>query len=103
MPLWLGVLLGRLDRYQEDSSRNKKETCDPVNKFLSFSSANAKSEGYIEGAMRNLKQEDFAGRKRLRSDAFVSENYSRIRRRVRDYADRLHSSIRPDYIVVLYT
>ena len=65
MPLWSGVLLGRLDRYQEDSSRNKKETRDPVNTFLSFSSANAKSEGYIEGAMRNLKQEDFAGRKDL--------------------------------------
>ena len=50
MPLWSGVLVGRLDHYKEDSSRNKKETRDPVNKFL----ANAKSEGYIEGAMRRL-------------------------------------------------
>ena len=29
--------------------------------------------------MRNLKQEDFSGRKRLRADTFVYENYSRIR------------------------
>ena len=73
MPLWSGVLLGRLDRYRKDPCTTKKRE---VNNFLSFSSVNAKSEGYIEGAMRNLKQEDFSGRKRLRADTFVYENYS---------------------------
>ncbi|CAB3998959.1 ---NA--- [Paramuricea clavata] len=46
--------------------------------------------------MRNLKQEDFSGRKRLRADTFVHENYSRIRRRLRDYGDRLHSRLKPE-------
>ena len=49
--------------------------------FLSFSSENSKSEGFTKSAMRNLKQEDFPGRKRLRADVFVHENYDRIRRR----------------------
>lgn len=90
MPLWSGVLLGRLERYQTGSSEDGKRKALAANQFLSFSSANAKSEGYIEGAMRNLKQEDFPCRKHLRADTFVHENYSRIRRRLRDYADRLH-------------
>ena len=92
MPLWSGVLLGRLDRYREEPCTTKKRE---VNNFLSFSSANTKSEGYIEGAMRNLKQEDFSRRKRLRADTFVYENYSRIRRRLCDYGDRLHSRLKP--------
>jgi ubiquitin C-terminal hydrolase len=95
MPLWSGVLLGKLDRYREDLGCKALGNIKPPDQFLSFSSANAKSEGYIEGAMRNLKQEDFAGRKRLRADSFVSENYDRIRRRIRDYADRLHNSLVP--------
>ena len=95
MPLWSGVLLGRLERYRDDSNGNDKGKINLLNQFLSFSSANAKSEGYVEGAMRNLKQEDFPGKKRLRADTFVSENYSRIRRRLRDFGDRLHSRINP--------
>ena len=90
MPLWSGVLLGRLECYQTGSSEDEKRKSLAVNQFLSFSSANAKSEGYIEAAMRNLKQEDFPCRKRLRTDTFVHENYSRKRRRLRDYVDRLH-------------
>ncbi len=93
MPLWSGVLLGRLERYQEDLGANERGKLDSFNQFLSFSSANAKSEGYIEGAMRNLKEEDFPGKKHLRADTFVSENYTRIRRRLRDYGDRLHGCI----------
>jgi hypothetical protein len=73
MPLWSGVLLGRLDRYRKDPCTTKKRE---VNNFLSFSSTNTKSAGYIKGPMRNLKQEDFSGRKRLRADTFVYENYS---------------------------
>ena len=69
MPLWSGVLLGRLERYRDDC--NEKRQIRSLNQFLSFSSVNAKTEGYIEGAMRNLKQEDFTGRKRLRADTFV--------------------------------
>ena len=76
MPLWSGVLLGRLERYQTGSSEDGKRKSLAVNQFLSFSSANAKSGGYIEGAMRNLKQEDFPCQKRLRADTFVHENYS---------------------------
>ena len=95
MPLWSGVLLGRLERYQEDLGANERGKLDSFNQFLSFSSANAKSEWYIEGAMRNLKQEDFPGKKHLRADTFVSENYTRIRRRLRDYGDRLHGCIIP--------
>ena len=91
MPLWSGVLLGRLERYRDDC--NEKRQIRSLNQFLSFSSANAKTEGYIEGAMRNLKQEDFTGRKRLRADTFVSENYTRIRRRLSDYGDRLHTRL----------
>ena len=45
--------------------------------------------------MRNLKQEDFPGRKHLRPDAFVLENYRRIRRRIIDYSDRLDTSKKP--------
>ncbi|CAB4021708.1 ubiquitin carboxyl-terminal hydrolase 8 isoform X3, partial [Paramuricea clavata] len=41
--------------------------------------------------MRNLKQDDFPGRSRLRPDAFVLENYQRIRRRGNDYGDRIAS------------
>jgi ubiquitin C-terminal hydrolase len=69
------------------------KTQNPVTKhpFLSFTSANSKTEGYVEGVMRNLKQEDFPGRKYLRADVFVSENYERIRRRIIDYSDRLDS------------
>ncbi len=45
--------------------------------------------------MRNIKQENFPGKKRLRADTFVSENCSRIRRRLRDFGDRLHSHTNP--------
>ena len=69
MPLWSGVLLGRLERYRDNY--NEKRQIRSLNQFLSFSSANAKTEGYIEGAMRNLKQKDFTGRKHLRADNFV--------------------------------
>lgn len=93
MPLWSGVLLGNLERYQTNSSQNETQENTPL--FLSFSSENSKSEGYIESAMRNLKQEDFPGRKRLRADVFVHENYDRIRRRERNYADRLHTYLLP--------
>ncbi|CAB4008570.1 Hypothetical predicted protein [Paramuricea clavata] len=48
-------------------------------------------EGYIECAIRNLKQDDFPGRSRLRPDAFVLENYQRMRRRGNDYGDRIAS------------
>ena len=78
MPLWSGVLLGNLERYQTNSSQNETQENTPL--FLSFSSENSKSEGFIKSAMRNLKQEDFPGRKRLRADVFVHENYDRIRR-----------------------
>ena len=54
---------------------------------------NFHTEGYIEGAMRNLKQEDFTGRKHLRVDTFVSEKYTRIRSRLHDYGDRLHTRL----------
>ncbi|CAB4032869.1 ubiquitin carboxyl-terminal hydrolase 26 29 37, partial [Paramuricea clavata] len=69
------------------------KTQNPVTKhpFLSCTSANSKTEGYVEGVMRNLKQEDFPGQKYLRADVFVSENYERIRRIIIDYSDRLDS------------
>ncbi len=95
MPLRSGVLLGRLEHYRDDSNGNDKGKINLLNQFLSFSSANAKSEGYIEGAMRNLKQEDFPGKKCFRADTFVSENYSRIRRCLHGFGDRLHSCINP--------
>ena len=96
MPLWSGVLLGSLDRYKtvNDAEDCGKDDSDNY-PFLSFTSANAKSEGYIEGAMRHLKQEDFPGKKRLRPDVFVSENYKRTRRRVNDFADCMHSRMLP--------
>ncbi|CAB4006119.1 Hypothetical predicted protein [Paramuricea clavata] len=78
MPLWSGVLLGSLDRYLDRD--NLKDY-----PYLSFKSVNAKTEGYIECAMKNLKQDDFPGISRLRPDAFVLENYQRIRRRGNDY------------------
>ena len=77
MALWSGVLLGSLEQYKENSGR-KPQNLITTQPFLSFSSANSKTEGYIEGAMRNLKQENFPGRKHLRPDAFVLENYRRI-------------------------
>ena len=89
MALWSGVLLGSLERYKENAVPKTK---NPVTKhpFLSFKSANSKTEGYVEGVMRYLKQEDFPGRKYLRADVFVSENYEWIRRII-DYSDRLDS------------
>ena len=87
MPLWSGVLLGSLDRYQLTLDRDDLQDYP----YLSFKSANAKTEGYIECAMRNLKQDYFPGRSRLRPDAFVLENYQRIRRRGNDYGDRIAS------------
>ena len=45
--------------------------------------------------MRNLKQVDFKRKKRMRSDDFAAQNYKRIRRRVNDFADRRHSSMKP--------
>ena len=57
-------------------------------RFLSFLSANSKTEGYIEGVMRNIKQDDFHAQKHLRVDAFVLENYEWIRR-IMGYFDRL--------------
>lgn len=89
MPLWSGVLLGSLDRYI-DESLSEYDNLDDY-PYLSFKSANARTEGYIEGMMRNLKQEDFPGRRRLRADAFVLENYPRIRRRLNDFSDRIVS------------
>ena len=94
MALWSGVLLGSLERYKENS-KQKQQSSITSQPFLSFSSANSKTEGYIEGAMRNLKQEDFPGRKHLRPDDFVLENYRRIRRRIIDFSDRLHTSKKP--------
>ena len=95
MPLWSGVLLGSLDRYKKMESHDAhKENNNSDEAFLSYKSANAKSEGYIEGVMRQLKQEDFSGKKRIRADAFALENYNRIRRRLTDFGDRLHSTIK---------
>ena len=91
MPLWSGVLLGSLDRYKKTTEAHELSNDHP---YLSITSANAKSEDYIEGAMRHLKQEDFPGKKRLRPDDFVSQNYKRIRRRVNDFANRTHSNLR---------
>ncbi|CAB4035484.1 kDa in NOF-FB transposable element, partial [Paramuricea clavata] len=90
MALWSGVLLGSLERYKEN---RVPKTQNPVTKhpFLSCTSANSKTEGYVEGVTRNLKQEDFPGPKYLRADVFVSENYERIRRIIIDYSDRLDS------------
>ena len=45
----------------------------------------------MEGMMRNLKQEDFPGRRRLRADAFVLENYPRMRRKLNDFSNRIDS------------
>ena len=84
------VLLGRLECHQTGLSEDEKRKALAAIQFLSFLSANAKSEGYIEGAMRNLKQEDFPYSKRLRAYTFFRKNYSQIRRRLRDNADRLH-------------
>ena len=89
MPLWSGVLLGSLDRYIDESS-SEYDTFDDY-PYLSFKLENARTEDYIEGMMRNLRQEDFPGRRRLRADAFVLENYSRIRRRLNDFSDRVVS------------
>ena len=44
MPLWSGILLGRLECYQTGSSEDEKRKSLAANRFLSFSSANAKSE-----------------------------------------------------------
>ena len=77
MPLWSGVLLASLDRYV-DESLSEYDSLDNY-PYLSFKSENARTEGYIEGMMRNLKQEDFPGRRRLRADVFVLENCPRIR------------------------
>ena len=89
MPLWSGILLGSLDRYV-DESLSEYDNLDNY-PYLSFKSENARTEGYIKGMMRNLKQEDFPGRRRLRADAFVLENYPRIRRRLNDFSDRIVS------------
>ena len=94
MALWSGVLPGSLERYRENSGR-KPQNLKTTQPFLSFSSANSKTEGYIEGAMRNLKQEDFLGCKHLRPDAFVLENYRQIQRRIIDYLDRLDTCKKP--------
>ena len=96
MPLWSGVLLGSLDRYSKTGCSTSHEKKDQSKEaFLSYKSANAKSEGYIEGVMRQLKQEDFPGKKRMRADAFALENYERIRRRLTDFGDRIHTALNP--------
>jgi hypothetical protein len=66
MALWSGVSLGSLDRYKRIESPKVNEVESGLDKiYLSFKSANAKSEGYIEGVMRQLKQEDFPGKKQI--------------------------------------
>ncbi len=96
MPLWSGVLLGSLNRYNKmEISKSQEEKLVSDEAFLSYKSANAKSEGYIEGVMRQLKQEDFPGKKRMRADAFALENYERIRRRLNDFGDRIHTALKP--------
>jgi hypothetical protein len=66
MALWSGVLLGSPDRYKRIESPKVNEVESGLDKiYLSFKSANAKSEGYIEGVMRQLKQEDFPGKKQI--------------------------------------
>ena len=45
--------------------------------------------------MRQLKQEDFPDKKRMRADAFALENYERIRRRLNDFEDRIHTALNP--------
>ena len=45
--------------------------------------------------MRQLKQEDFPGKKRMRADVFALENYERIRRRLTDFGDRIHAALKP--------
>ena len=64
MALWSGVLLGSLQRYRGES-KAKPENAVTEMPFLSFSSANSKTEGYIEGVMRNIKQKDFHAQKHL--------------------------------------
>ena len=86
MALWSGVLLGSLQRYRGES-KAKTENAVTEMAFLSFSSANSQTEGYIEGVMRNIKQEDFHAQKHLRADAFV--NCERVGGRIIDYSDRL--------------
>ena len=96
MPLWSGVLLGSLERFKKTGNikaQEKKNKSDET--FLSYKSANAKSEGYIEGVMRQLKQEDFPGKKRMRADAFALENYEQTQRRLNDFGDRIHTTLNP--------
>ena len=96
MPLWSGVLLGSPERFKKTGNikvQEKNPKSDET--FLSYKSANAKSEGYIEGVMRQLKQEDFPGKKRIRADAFALENYEQIRRRLNDFGDRIHTALNP--------
>ena len=45
--------------------------------------------------MSILNKKTSRGKKRLRADTFVSENCSRIRRRLFDFGDRLHSHTNP--------
>ena len=72
MPLWSEVLLGSLNRYISES-HTKYDNLDGY-PYLSFKSANAWTEGYIEGMTRNLKQRDFPGKRILQSGAFVFGN-----------------------------
>ena len=88
--------MGSLERFKKTGNikaQEKKPKSDET--FLSYKLANAKSEGYIEGVMQQLKQEDFPGKKRMRADAFALENYERIRRRLNDFGDRIHTALNP--------
>ena len=96
MPLWSDILLGSQERFNKTGNikaQEKKPNSDET--FLSYKSANAKPGGYIEGVMRLLKQEDFPGKKRMRADAFASENYERIQRCLNDFGDRIHTALNP--------
>ena len=88
MPLWSGVLLGNLEKYQTNSSQNETQENTPL--FFSFFIRKFE----IRGIHRKC-HENFPGRKRLRADVFVHENYDRIRRRERNYADHLHTYLLP--------
>ncbi len=96
MPLWSGLLLGSLNQYNKmEILKSQEEKLISDEAFLSYKTANAKWKGYIEGVMRQLKQEDVLGKKQMRADAL--ENYEHIRRQLNDFGDRIHTTLKPKY------
>jgi hypothetical protein len=77
-PFWTGILLGTFERYNLPSYPTSAVT---------FKEVKSRTQGHIDNYFKNLKFDDFRGRKHLRADEFLLQQYSYLDNRIVAFAE----------------